>query len=645
MVIMRARIGIVSAGWNDEYQRKVITGITEVCKEYDYDTLSFTSSNLDYSAEIHNRCAYNIYNLLNEKHMDALILIINTIYYEEVIEAILNKAGEMKIPVVCIDLEHDGMFCVGTDNYNSAKIMVEHLLADEKRSRFACLTGVASNPENISRVQAFKDSVTAKKGGFLEHYIYQGNFQIQCGIDAADFWHNSEEEYPDAIFCANDVSARGFLDRSLELGYRVPEDVKIVAFDNTFNGQYARVPLSSLASPLEEIGQEAVRMIHAIKMGEKVERKKLIAGTPFFRESSGHNSANYEQNYKQIYEQAAKKTKVDEHYLFYANLMTDRFSLCNSFEDLLEALKMFIEELNCSGFYLCFTKEQMTSLVDDLTLVRDEKVGYMLEGYSDYMYMPMFYEDGIFLEPQVFETQKILPVLENEKNERMDYVFFPLYFKGKTHGYCAVANCNSVVYGCSFQTWLATLSYAVNNIFLHQELDKKAKELEILHERDAMTGAYNRLGFSKHSARLMKVCIDKGCEMMVLFADMDDMKYINDQFGHEEGDRAICAFCSALKKSCKEGEIVARFGGDEMVVLAGDYSEQKAIDFATRFQEELDHFNKENTLYELRVSIGYDVFSPDAETNLDKCLDSADANMYQEKYRRKKYSPGRGSRR
>lgn len=642
---MRKKIGIISAGWNDEYQRRIVTGIIDACQKYDFDTVSLTSNNIDFTSEVQNRCAYNIYNLINEKALDGIVLILNPIYYPEVISAILKKTEEMHIPAVSIDLEYEDMMYVGTDNYQSARVMVEHLLEDDTRTRFACLTGVSFNPESEARLQAFKDAVTEKKGSYQECYIVQGNFQPECGVDAANYWHGIDADYPDAVFCANDASARGFLDRSLELGYRVPEDVKIVSFDNTFNGRYARVPLSSMGTKLEALGEKSVEMLKRRFDGEEVKETELVPGIPYFRESSGCSSVLPMKDYQELYEKSALRSKEDERYLFWANLMTDQFPFCNTFDELVERLKVFIGRIKCDGFYLCFTQEQMAYLVDDPDIGEHNKsarVGYMLEGYSPYMYMPIVYENGEFLEPKVFDTEIILDALQKERNGRVDYVIYPLYFGGKTHGYCAIANCNAMAYSVAFQTWLAFFTYGVNNLLMRQELDQKARELEFLHERDSMTGAYNRRGFSRHSTRMMKQCINNGTSMMILFADMDDMKYINDRYGHDEGDKAICAFSSTIMSVCKNGEIASRFGGDEMVVFGIDYTEEMAEDFSRRLQEAIDKYNAEaGAVFELRVSTGYYVEKPDNNTSMDKCINNADANMYQEKYRRKKYFQGR----
>lgn len=635
---MRRRIGIVSAGWNDEYQKSILAGITAASEEYNFDTLSFTSSNIDFSSEESNKCGYNIFNLLNDEYMDGLILAINTIFYKDVIEKVLERVAQMDIPVVGIDYEQDGMMSVGTDNYASARLMVEHLFEGDERSRFACITGVEFNPESDARVKAFKDVVTERMGGFAEEYIYTGDFQYAYGRRAADYWHDSEKEYPDAVFCCNDMMAIGFQERTLELGYRVPEDVKIVGYDNIIWGQSQAIPISSLQCAREEVGRKAVEMLKDVFVGEEPAQIQKIIGTPFFRASSGVINQNTTEALLDYYQNAAAQTRNDGSSLYLSNLLIERFAFCNSIDDFLKHLQRIVHQFPCEELYLCFTREQMHAMGYSFDVEESERYGYMLEKYSSYMYMLVHCENRQFYEPQLYETRKMLPILDASKDKRVDYVFLPLYFMGKTHGYCVLGNSHEVAYTGAFQTWTALFSYVVNNIYLKHELELRAQKLEYLYERDNMTGIYNRLGFKKHAKEMLHTCIGHDAQMMTLFADMDGLKTINDKFGHEEGDVAICAFTDILKKNCKHGEIVARFGGDEMVVLGIDYTKELAEDFVNRFQRGLEVYNANaiSKPYKLSVSVGYVVYTPDLDTDIEEYVDKADAKMYRAKRRRKR---------
>lgn len=634
---MKKRIGIVSTGWNDEYQRKLLEGITGACSHYNIDTLSFTSINIDFTTEAQNRCAYNIFNLIDNEYLDGLILAINTIYYKDVIENILQKAAQMNIPIVCLDHEYDNMMSVGTDNYTSARIMVEHLLDIDERKRYACIAGVTFNPESEARVQAFKDIMLERFGSYDDDYIYyQGNFQYDGGRDAAEHWYHSEKGMPDAVFCCNDKMAIGFMEKCQAYGYRIPEDIKIVGFDNSMWGQIIDIPMSSMQCPLNEIGQKAVEMLNAVFEGKEPTRKERIPGIPLFRKSSDASAEFTIDEYRNLYRASAIQTRNENESLFVANLMIERFSFCNSIDEFLHCLEDIVHRIACDEFYLCFTKEQMLSMGESFPITEDKHFGYMLEGYSSYMYMLVHYECGTFFEPQIFKTEKILPIFETPKDNQVNYIIIPLYFMGETHGYCVIGNCNNAAYTGSFQTWTTLLSYAVNSVYLRHNIQQTANKLEFLHERDSMTETYNRLGFKKHAKKMLETCIQNKGQMMILFADMDGMKIINDTYGHDEGDLAICSFSNCLKKTCTHGEIISRFGGDEMVVLGIEYSQELADDFANRFQAEIDHWNTGNKPYNLSVSVGYIVFSPNEDTDIEEYINEADEKMYDVKRTRKK---------
>lgn len=635
---MRKKIGILSTGWNDEYQMNLLRGITSASAQYDFDTISFASCNIDFSVKAQNLCSHNIFNLISDECVDAVIIIPNSIFYEDIIHSIMTHAGKLTVPVICIDYEHESLMSIGTDNYNSARILVEHLFEEKAPKRPACITGISFNPESRARVQAFKDVVTEHLGSYDEAYIYPGDFQNAAGQTAARHWHASGNEYPDAVFCCNDLMAIGFLEISQELRYRVPEDVRVVGFDNSDWGRTLHTPLTSIQCSVEQLGNKAVEMLHDIFSGKTPKQHEKLVGTPFFRKSSLVSTTTTE-DMASPNQWVPYQSNLST--LFLANLMIEEFSFCNSLSDFMVTLQDVVVKFPCEEFYLCFTKDQMDSMGISFN-EESERFGFMLEGYSSHMYMLVHYENKEFHEPQFFETKKILPVLEEERTNRTDYVLLPLYYMGKTHGYCVLGNCHESAYTGAFQTLTSLLSYGVNSIYLKHELEEKAKTLEYLHERDSMTETYNRLGFKKHSQEMLRECIKRGEQMMVLFADMDGMKAINDQLGHEIGDTAICAFSDILKQNCIHGEIVSRFGGDEMLVFGIGYSDELAKDFIERFQRALDQYNSSNTLYSLKVSMGYEIFTPDNNTNLDDCINISDTKMYAEKSERKKKLKAQG---
>ena len=101
---------------------------------------------------------------------------------------------------------------------------------------------------------------------------------------------------------------------------------------------------------------------------------------------------------------------------------------------------------------------------------------------------------------------------------------------------------------------------------------------------DELTGLYNRRRFYVLTEQYLKVAVRTKKRLLLLFIDMDDLKWINDHYGHNEGDQALTDFASILKKTFRESDIIARIGGDEFVVLS-ESTDEKGEVVLTRMYE------------------------------------------------------------
>jgi len=163
------------------------------------------------------------------------------------------------------------------------------------------------------------------------------------------------------------------------------------------------------------------------------------------------------------------------------------------------------------------------------------------------------------------------------------------------------------------------------------------EELRALSLRDELTGLYNRRGFLTLAEQQLKVANRVRKVMLLMFADLDDMKHINDAFGHQEGDRALIEIGQILKKTFRESDIVARFGGDEFAVLSLETPDSGTGILANRLREHLDYHNRyENRPYELSVSVGISRYDPENPVDLHDLIVNADKVMYEQKNARKR---------
>ena len=174
------------------------------------------------------------------------------------------------------------------------------------------------------------------------------------------------------------------------------------------------------------------------------------------------------------------------------------------------------------------------------------------------------------------------------------------------------------------------------------ERQKMRAALVSLALMDELTTLYNRRGFMALAEYQLKLARRGGRAFVLIYADIDDLKGINDTFGHAEGDRAIAETARILKESFRASDIFARLGGDEFCLLTVDAGADAAAVIRRRLTERLAAHNAESgRLYPLNFSIGVVCCAAEEPRDLSALLEEADRRMYEEK--RKKWAGGQGA--
>ena len=174
---------------------------------------------------------------------------------------------------------------------------------------------------------------------------------------------------------------------------------------------------------------------------------------------------------------------------------------------------------------------------------------------------------------------------------------------------------------------------------LEQEREKLVADLQELSVRDELTGLYNRRGLMNMVTQYCSIAKRIKKNAMLIFIDLDGMKKINDNYGHDEGDRALIDTANILKSAFRETDIIGRIGGDEFAVF-GMVMESKAIDIVTeRIHEKLEKHIREYTgrsekPYASSFSYGIAFADPQKTNSCDSLMSEADKNMYLQKRRK-----------
>jgi diguanylate cyclase (GGDEF)-like protein len=162
---------------------------------------------------------------------------------------------------------------------------------------------------------------------------------------------------------------------------------------------------------------------------------------------------------------------------------------------------------------------------------------------------------------------------------------------------------------------------------------KRAEEaLRNLTLADDLTGLFNRRGFFTLAQQQLKTVRRRNQSSLLIYADMDGLKRINDTYGHSEGSNAICRVADILTETFRDSDIIARLGGDEFAILAADVPPLGNILVTDRLRENLRRYNQTNELgYELSLSIGSISVEPGTPSTIEELVDAADLAMYANK--------------
>lgn len=169
------------------------------------------------------------------------------------------------------------------------------------------------------------------------------------------------------------------------------------------------------------------------------------------------------------------------------------------------------------------------------------------------------------------------------------------------------------------------------------ERKRMEEKLLVLSLTDELTGLYNRRGFLTLAEQQIKLANRLGKRLMLLSADLDNLKWINDTLGHQEGDSALVETASVLRESYRNADIIARIGGDEFMVLFLENKEADPESIISRLKRTLDSHNKKGThQYVLSISVGMAVCEPECLDDIYDLMIKADKLMYAEKKERQK---------
>lgn len=623
------KIAVIVCGMSYYNQQEFIRGVIRYGKEAGINIYVFTCYAEYMEAEEHKIGAFGIYNYVNLKEYDGVILLKDTLHYKPIQNKILNHLKKSGLPIISVDAEVKGMGYIGVNNYKAMSLLVSHIIENHGKKQIAYINGPLENEESIIRAKAYCDVLKKRRIPFDRHWFFQGDFSVESGAYAIKEFDRMNR-IPQAVICANDNMAAGAIMELQEKGYRVPEDVLVAGFDDSEIAKDNSPCISTVDTNREEMGYEACRSVATMSALEIKDVYMIMEANLIYNESCGCKPQT-------IYDTDALKRKIirkrtiGKHYEQSMNQMFTKFMSYDEPEEIFREIQKFVPELKAEYFYIGFRNTQEI-------LKKNEKHMVGVEDVFGQNSMPLIYEKGVFSACGSLEQGQILPRESFEQNAGSFYFIMPLHYQEKVFGYCVVGNCELTTETDVFRRWLMNMGICIENVLKKKSLHHIMKKLDRLSVCDGLTGLYNRIGFNARVEKYTVMSETSGRNLFMSFMDIDGLKHVNDTYGHQEGDNLIKIVAECLKKVCGNQEICMRFGGDEFVVLGlENVIDGRNIEFEKEFKEKLWEINQSQKRdYVVSVSIGSYVIKDVKNTNLQMMMDKADAEMYIRKQRDKK---------
>ncbi|MCR5356702.1 MAG: GGDEF domain-containing protein [Lachnospiraceae bacterium] len=589
-------------------QREIIKGVYEECRKNNDELhlFSFYVSN-DEGFDVGE---YEYIKRMELSGFDGFILYASAFYNPYIRGVLATRLKASGKPCVSIDSYDKDFFNITSCNGEAMEELVEHVITKHNVKKVNFVGGPGDSIDARYRLDACTKVLRQHGLKLPRERIYEGNYYVDSGYKAYDYFKEHDLMDADAFICVNDQSAMGVFYRLSEEGYRIPEDYIITGFDNIPQAAYNQPSITSIKRFENKIGNKAYHMLTGKKCTEVKIAPKLVIGTSCCPDCK------------------VSKAKREGY--------------------LRECIKLSMDNSRFAGF--------VSDCSADFMAYRSSREMYdMLPDYQKKFNIPIM---SIILDNGGKKLE--MPYHYNiEKNERVSmqlkrsdiysapgegnlYVYSSLHYGDSYFGYAVITNYMAAIEMELYHMFINNISNMLESARKYNAQESYIDRLKDLSYYDPLTKLYNRLGFFNKAEVDFEIGRQTDKKMFIIFADMDRLKVINDTMGHKMGDEYIVDFANILSSCIDKDELAMRFGGDEFVVFGVAESAKEVKDKIRSIQESIRDFNEKGKYspYILGVSMGYTMIAPDTDKSLFSFIEAADGKMYLAKQEKREQRTG-----
>lgn len=621
---MRRRIGVYMGEITSNYQEIVLNAISKRAKELDYDVFVFASFGSYGDNVLYAEGEKGTIWLPDITKLDGIIVAEDTFDIEGMgaeLETLLREKA--KCPVVYLRSRTDYFYNIRTDNKQAMIDITRHFVEDHGFRDICFMKGKITYADAIERYKGFLKVMEDFGIEVTEHMVFNGDYWREKGHEAVEWFMEGRTTYPQVIICSNDYMALSVCEELKRRGVRIPEDVCVSGFDDVLEARSYLPSITSVSVPFDKMAARAVEMIDNVIMGRKQKRTEWVQVEMQLRKSCGcgiqEAMTDWAWMMDTIYHQSYNMQQIV--------FMTTDYQETFEEAEYLKVAEKYFYRLGSERGYLCICNEKE----EDFEAVENDNF------YSKKMILKrVFYPaDKAIICNEEFDRCNLIPDSMADTEEPQRYMLMAIHYKNKCYGYIILIYEDGRWPDAYAQAYIMSLANAIEDSVIHHEVSSM-EEIRTLYQMDSLTGIFNRRGYEKQlRAQYEKLALSRRY-LSIVSIDMDGLKYINDNYGHAEGDEALQRLAKVLTNLTGAEEVCARVGGDEFAVLLLSDTRERHMDFEYLFRQAVKEENaRVEKPYPFHASIGICCINEEPDLSLMACMQLADKRMYQEKRKNK----------
>lgn len=623
---MRKKIALFAGGWGGEYLQEVLAGVIHQAEQYNTDIFAFISFSIHTSIPEDNIPEINFMKLPDINDFDGVIVLANSFNTQDELDYITEVINSTKIPAISVEYELPGIPTIMTDNYYGMHELSMHLFKEHNVKNVLFIGGPKDHPECIERLNALLDAAKTCNVNIPKDNIIYADWSKARIAEFMNEWKSTHDFFPDAIVCANDIMAMETCTQLELRGLSVPEDIIVTGYDCILPAQRFVPSITSVNHEWNTMGRKAFNSLINMIGGGKIPGKTLLPTRFVSRRSCGCHVSVSSTDSKKDLGRALVNNELDaiqadshfRHFYVAARRSNNLDDFSNHFSYLFEHLHII--EGDSFALYL---DPEFFNIVEDNSNLRQY-------GHADEYNAIITLKDGKAQPHSIVSRHDAIFGASSESSKPGYYLFFPICSDTYTLGFTMLTGVLNGINDSQYYIWTRHMNQALEQVRSNitiQKLYQKMRELSI---RDFLTGTYNRTGCETISYPAMIEDSKNDIPSMIILVDVDNMKRINDKFGHTCGDEALTTTTDVLNEVLPSSYNITRFGGDEFLITGPSKDLTKPIDeFIALIQRTLlNTVANRNITFPLTLSIGYYECSPMNSNDIDKGIVHADINMY-----------------